>query len=185
MKKAIALALCAILLCCAVIVPAMASGTTMYVYTGNGKGLNLRDAPNGNKLALIPFGAAVINDEMVGVEPGWTHVTYNGMGGFVMSQYLSTQKLPKPVITMSDNPMDSNDLTSMFQGFTFVTPYTATLYPSSANAVLRWAPTKSAGIRERYVRGQQVTVIAESKYWVQARDEETGKVGFIWRNFVK
>ena len=185
MKKVIALALCAILLCCAVAVPAMAAGT-MYVFSENGKTVNLRNEPDAtvkNVLVAMPFGAAVYVDDMVGVPAGWTHVVYNNIGGFVMSRYLSAQKQAKPVITIDQNPKDSNDLNSMFRGFAQVTPYTATIVPGGANAVMRWAPTKSSGIRQKYVLGQQVTVIAESKYWVQARDEETGKVGFIWKNF--
>ena len=50
--------------------------TTMYVYTANGKPLNLRDAPSiiGNVMTQIPNGAAVrVNDVL---DETWDSVTY-------------------------------------------------------------------------------------------------------------
>ena len=74
--------------------------TTMYVYTANGKPLNMRDAPSiiGTIMTQIPNGAPVhVNDAY---DDSWYSVSYNGYTGYCMSRYLvSGWPTPTPYAT--------------------------------------------------------------------------------------
>lgn len=81
------------LLAAAMIVPAAAegenmSGTTMYVVNCN-DWVSLRSSPSKNaaRMAQVPLGAAVQNCESA--SSTFTHCTYNGMSGYVLTEYLS------------------------------------------------------------------------------------------------
>ncbi|HPS82108.1 MAG TPA: SH3 domain-containing protein, partial [Candidatus Limiplasma sp.] len=80
--------------------------TTMYVYTSNGKSLNMRDYPSmdGNVITRIPYGAKVtVDDGFVG--SSWAHVYYKNSDGYCMFRYLSTDKpSPNPQPTKSATP---------------------------------------------------------------------------------
>jgi len=85
-KRKLAFILAVALILC-IVTSAMAY-TTMYVYTANGKSLNLRDAPSysGGIMTTIPNGTAVrVNDSY---NPTWYSVTYGRYTGYAMSCYL-------------------------------------------------------------------------------------------------
>ena len=60
-----------------------ATNDTVYA----GVDLNLRDNPNGSKLATIPFGTSLARSETNGE---WDKVTYNGQTGYVKHLYVAT-----------------------------------------------------------------------------------------------
>ena len=63
-KRAMAALFALVLMVGLVLSPGASASTTMYVYTSNGKSLNLRDYPttDGNVITTIPFGAKVTVD---------------------------------------------------------------------------------------------------------------------------
>jgi len=68
-----------------------------YVYTSNGKPLNLRDGPGTGYgvVASIPYGATVHLNEYI--DQSWVEVDYNNQRGYVMGRYLTyEQPAPKP-----------------------------------------------------------------------------------------
>ena len=193
MKKIVALLLCAILLAGMVCTASAAvwEQNVKYVYSSNGKAVRLRAAAClGNNIILeVPYGAKVYDTQIAGGAAGWSYVTYNGKSGWMMSKYLvntrpTAKPTAKPTISPTD-PKNSTDLNGMFKGFAQVdSPYVATLVPTTATANLRWAPSKQSGIMEKLLYGHKVTVLATNRNWAQVRDEETGKVGFMWLPFV-
>lgn len=63
----------------------------MYVYTANGKTLNLREKGKSNAkiLRVIPWGAQV---KVLKSSGSWTKITYDGTTGYVVSKYLVSKR---------------------------------------------------------------------------------------------
>lgn len=187
MKKRSLAMLCAVVMLITVMLPlaALANMQYRYVYTSNGKSLNLRSAPvthANNRVTHIPYGAKVAVDSYVN-NSTWAYVKYNGMWGYVMTRYLvKNPPAPKPVF---NNTTGTNTGAAEFNGFV-ATSYKAAVRPSTPGGFvnLRWAPSKSEGIQARLTDGQILEVISENKTWAQVRVADTGAVGFIMRAFI-
>ena len=69
---------------------------TMYVTSTNGGNVNLRSgmSVNSTRMASLPVGTEVQAGE---ASNGWTPVVYNGMAGYIMNAYLTTQGSEAPV----------------------------------------------------------------------------------------
>jgi uncharacterized protein YraI len=186
MKKKIAFMLTVLLVVC--VAAAAAAYTTMYVYTSNGKPLNLRDAPSiiGSVLTQIPNGAAV--HVVDAYDDTWYYVSYNGYGGYSMARYLigatpSPTPTPYPVPTVTPYPGGfPNDIFFGFQA----TYYKALVRPSNPAGYvnLRWAPSLQADIHSRYYANAILTVMSQNSLWCQVLDEEGKIMGFMMRQFL-
>jgi len=156
------------------------ASTKMYVYTSNGKTLNLRDYPSkdGNIIANIPYGAEVSVDTGF-VGSSWSHVTYKNKTGYCMNRYLTSEK-PGPKPTTS--PTSSTTLYGKFTNCY----YTASVRPSSPGGFvhLRWAPSKNQPVQRNYYNGDQFTVIAQNGTWCQVYDEVNNISGFMMSSFL-
>ena len=100
--------LLSVLILLASLLPATASinspSSTMYVKTGNGKTLNLREQPDANAkvIAKIPYAAEVqVYADFLGMV--WYHVQYGMYNGYVKTEFLSDKK-PKPFVTPTPKP---------------------------------------------------------------------------------
>jgi len=193
MKKTLAFILAALL---AVSVwPAAMAYTTMYVYTSNGKPLNMRDAPSiiGSIMTQIPNGAAVrVNDAY---DDTWYSVTYNGYTGYSMSRYLvygwptptpyptpAPTYCPVPTVTPTPSAAFPNEIFFGFQP----TYYKALVRPSNPAGYvnLRWAPSLQAEINTHYYANTVLTVMSQNSLWCQVLDEEGHIMGFMMRQFL-
>ncbi len=168
--------------------PAQAN-TTMYVYTANGKSLNMRSAPitnANNKIANIPYGAAVSVEKTVDNKQ-WSYVSYDGHTGYVMTRYLvSGNPGPNPQTTTTTTTTSTTASATMsFSSFSQC-DYFATVRPSTPSGFvhMRWAPSKQQAIYCDYYAGATLEVIAQDATWAQVRDPETGAVGFMMREFL-
>ena len=205
MKKILAFIL-AVLLVVSVSAAAMAY-TTMYVYTSNGKPLNMRVAPSiiGSILTQIPNGAAVrVNDAY---DDTWYSVTYNGYTGYSMARYLVYSwptpyptptptywyptpaptywyPTPTPVPTATPAPYGAfpNDIFFGFQP----AYYKALVRPSNPAGYvnLRWAPSLQAEIHTHYYANTILTVMSQNSLWCQVLDEDGHIMGFMMRQFL-
>ena len=203
-KRLISLTLIAALT--AIFLPALAAADyyygTMYVYTDNGKSLNVRSDPStGNNI----IGSLKYGDEVTVVElrsNGWAQILWeqNAYGEFgaayVQSRFLVNYKpAPQPVQPTAAPASDAADyariLSSMNAEFRsarkVAIPYTVVARPSRASGWvnLRWAPTTEAERIATCKQGKKLTVLAELKNWYQVQDPETGMIGFISRQYVK
>ena len=202
MKKIISLILAVMLL--AVLASAAFSesqGTDMYVYTKNGKGLNVRSSmsteDDSNIIGSLPYGTKVIT---YGTRNGWALIDYGNSAGYIMYRFLVKEK-PAPYkdsgssssaqkTTESSSTKDASTVAQMnklVESAKFVTPYTVTVRPARASGwvYLRWFPSKSAEKLASYSANYELTVIAELKDWYQVSDPETGKVGFVYKSYVQ
>jgi uncharacterized protein YgiM (DUF1202 family) len=192
-KRLISLALATLLLVMAAI-PVAALGATWhaYVYTSNGKGLNLRPTPSTDldPIASIPYGAEVNLNGYI--DQTWVEVNYGKYHGYVMGRYLTydkpgpkptTKPWPKP--TPKPNPDSLTSLKKIFAGFTF-TSYAVQVRPGTPGGFvhMRWAPTKASDPIQDYHQNDTLTVIAQNKTWAQVVDPSTGITGFMMRVFL-
>ena len=206
MKKLSALLL-ALLLALAVLIPAAAEDNTpnatagyYYVYTENGKSLNVRDAPGGQAVGSLKYGTKVYCYYLDG-GTGWALITYSynkpGYGYGEYACYISNRYLvkskppanPADAFSYSDSKASSSNLADInkeFRSARKVTPYYVTVRPARVSGWvnLRWAPSLNAEIMATYKNNDRLLVINELTKWYQVEDPVTGNVGFINRPYV-
>ena len=200
-KRLISLALIAIMM--TMLIPALAAneGWTMYVYTDNGKSLNVRSSPStgNNIIGSLKYGEQV---EVVTINTNgwakilWAQSDYGEYGvAYVQSRFLLNYKptphMVQPTATPSPDTTDyAKEFSSMnaeFRSAKKVTaPYIVVARPSRASGWvnLRWAPTTKAERIATCKQGKELIVLEELKNWYQVQDPETGMIGFISRQYV-
>ena len=206
MKKRMIALLMALVLAAGLIPAALAEDNTTpesagyyYVYTENGKGLNVRATPGGDVVGSLKYGTRIYCYYRDGGN-GWALIDYyyNNPGygygtyaAFISSRYLRKSKPPaKPdssASSASSVPADSaTEINAEFRSAKKVTPFTVTIRPSRASGWvnMRWAPSKSAEIMATYKQNDKLLVIKETDNWYQVEDQDTGDVGFISKQFV-
>ena len=209
-KRLISLALVAVL--AAMLIPSMAFADyygTQWVYTDNGKSLNVRSAPNtgDNIIGSLAYAAEVTVVKML--DNGWAQILWeqNQYGEFgvayVQRRFLVNHKpssKPTPVqpsptaVPASGGSADSTNYTKEFSNMNSEfrsakkvdAPYTVVARPSRASGWvnLRWAPSTEAERIATCKQGKELTVLAEMKNWYQVQDPATGMIGFISRQYV-
>lgn len=189
MKKRSLAMLCVMVMLVTIALPLTALASSVkYVYTSNGKSLNMRSAPishANNKIASVPYGAKVTVDSYVNSKT-WAYVNYSGKWGYVMTRYLVAKKpADQPVRHTASTTTASTSNKSEYNGFV-TTSYTAIVRSSAPGGFvnLRWAPSKTEAIATRMIDGQKLEVIAQNNSWAQVRVPDTGMVGFIMRAFL-
>ncbi|MBR2822603.1 MAG: SH3 domain-containing protein [Clostridia bacterium] len=201
-KKILTLALAAILMI-GVSVPTVSHAWyNMYVYTENGKSLNVRSEPRtgNNVLWTVPYGEQVTVDYNLG--NGWTALMAAGAYEtvYVQTRFLVYEKpKAKPAqnntgssssTSGSTNPATNaataKELNKIFRTYKRVNPYKITVRPVRASGWvnLRFAPSKETEVMATYKANDQVTVIAELDGWYQVEDPNTGMVGYMSNQFV-
>ena len=207
-KKMISLALVAVL--AAMLIPVLAAADyygTQWVYTDNGKTLNVRSAPStgDNIIGHLKYGAEVTVVKML--DNGWAQILWeqNEYGEFgtayVQRRFLvNHQPTSQPVQPVQPSAPDSGstaaatDYAKMFTSMNtefrsakrVADPYIVVARPSRASGWvnLRWAPSTEAERIATCKQGKELTVLAELKNWYQVQDPETGMIGFISRQYV-
>ncbi len=207
MKRMISLALIAVLM--AMFLPALAAADSYYgtqwVYTDNGKSLNVRSSPNtgDNIIGSLKYGAEVTVIQMY--DNGWAQILWeqNQYGEFgaayVQRRFLvnhkpSSQPVQPTATPASGTSSDTADYAKAFSSMNaefksakkVAAPYTVVARPSRASGWvnLRWAPTTEAERIATCKQGKELTVLSELKNWYQVQDPETGMIGFISRQYV-
>ena len=169
-----------------------------YVYTENGKGLNVRSTPGGEIVGSLKYGTRIYCYYRDGGN-GWALIDYNynmpGVGYgtyacFISSRYLRKSKPPARPGSSSSSAKAAEDpeteINKEFRSAKKVEPFAVTVRPSRASGWvnLRWAPSKSAEVMATYRANDKLLVIKEMDNWYQAEDQDTGDVGFISKQFV-
>ncbi len=169
-----------------------------YVYTENGKGLNVRETPGGKVVGNLKYGTRVHVDAFT--DSNWALILYNYDNGYGKADYAafvnrrflqknrpaakgSTKNETKSVGSASDTLEDIN---KEFASAKKVTPYKVTVRPTRVSgwANMRWAPSQSAELMATYKANDQLLVIRELDNWLQVEDQDTGDVGFINKAFI-
>ena len=162
MKKVISLILAMMLLVLFTsAVMSESQGTDMYVYTKNGKPLNVRSSmsteDDNNIIGSLKYGTKVVT---YGHQDGWAIIDYGNTTGYIMYRFLVKEK-PDPYTgsnssssasTQKKTSFSTKDASTVAQLNTLVasakivTPYTVTVRPARASGwvYMRWFPSKSA-----------------------------------------
>ena len=196
MKRFVSMMLVALTLMLAAFVPAAMAGEEgpnahagyYYVKTGNGKGLNVRDNPNGKVVGSLKYGTRVYVDAFSDSE--WALITYrydNGHGKGDYAAYVSTRFLVR------NNPgkyqgASSSKSAAGVSGteIAVASPYTVVSRPDRASGWvnLRKAPSTDAKVLAKCYMGKTLTVLAELRGWYQVQDPATGVIGYISSRYV-
>lgn len=174
-----------------------------YVYTENGKTLNVRDTPGGTVVGRLKYGERIYCYYKDG-GTGWALIdfTYDKPGYgtgtyacFVSSRFLVKNKpvaRPKKssaadaatTTVVSADPIAV--INAEFASAKRVTPYKVTIRPSRTSGwvPMHWAPGSNTTIMATYGANAQLLVLKETNNWLQVEDQDTGDVGFISKTFV-
>lgn len=172
---------------------------TMYVYTENGKSLNVRSTPyvGNNIIGYAPYRSSV--QVIRFLDNGWACIAWYGGEAYVQSRFLQwyqpdpyTPVTPTatPAPTATAEPYTATDtlavLNAEFRTAKLVTPFSVTVRPSRASGWvnMRWAPSKDVEAIAQYRSGVKLTVIAETQSWYQVVDPDTESTGFIMKAYV-
>ena len=200
-KRIISLALIAIMV--AMFIPSFASADGWYVYTDDGKSLNVRSEPmkGDNIIGSLKYGDSV--SVRMTMANGWAVIDWvhaDNYVAYVQSRFLVNYKpapktASKSTSTSSTKTTSSNSsgnkggisgINTEFKAAKQVTPYTVVARPTRASGWvnLRWAPSTEAELITTCPQGKELTVIAELKSWYQVEDPDTGMIGFISSKYV-
>ena len=140
-----------------------AAGTTMYVRTNTGIGLNLRTAPSmkGSIITSFKPGTAV---KVLKKGNGWHHVSVNGQEGYMSSKFLAAQNVSytKPV----------NPFTAKLNNINGGSIVNFRLYPGMKTKIIRTYPV-----------GTEVKVLEMGENWSLV--EIDGQQGYVSTYFLK
>ena len=195
MKKALSLILMlTILASVSVIIPAAcADGQRYYVYTSNGKPLNLRVEPNKNARVIlkIPYGDEFWVFETLG--SGWAYGHWGGQFGYVMTRFLTKSKPgpnPKPQETETpeekERRKEEEKLAEELRSEREVSPFYVAVVATRATGWInfRVGPSKITTRLASYPDGKELIVQGETTNWYKAVDPDNNKLGYIHKNFV-
>ena len=175
-------------------------GTDMYVYTKNGKPLNVRSSmsteDDSNIIGSLKYGTKVVT---YGHQNGWAIIDYGNTTGYIMYRFLVKEKPAAYTASDSTAPTQKKSgfstkdastvaqLNTLVASAKIVTPYTVTVRPARASGwvYMRWFPSKSAETLASFRANYELTVIAELKDWYQVSDPESGKIGFVYKSYVQ
>ena len=158
-----------------------------YVKTGNGKGLNVRDNPNGKVVGNLKYGTRVYVDAFSDSE--WALITYrydNGHGKNDYAAYVSTRFLVRNNPGKFQGTSSSKSANDVKRTEKTVAPYTIVSRPVHATGWvnLRKIPSTDARVLTKCYSGKMLTVLAELDGWFKVEDPATGLVGYISSRYV-
>ena len=190
LKKILALTLAVViaLACTAVFAEEVEEDTTYWVFTDNGKELNVRNAPGGDIIGELKPGEQVavvsfINDE-------WAMITYRDEPGYVSTRFLikvDPEELKKVIeeeqSEITGDPM--TDIDAEFASAVDVDDYKITARPARVTSLvyMRWIPSETGRIITGYKATEQLIVLKELDHYLQVQDPDTGDVGYIHKKF--
>ncbi len=195
MKKMMSLVLALVIAagCVCVIGTASAAIETMYVKTGNGKTLNVRDIATGEVIGRLNYGDRV---GVTSYSGGWAFIVWGSVGDAkVMKKFLTATdpgKFEGPTnedgTVLQDSALGSETVEGMnkqYSAMKYVDSYTVLAVPANRTGTvnLRWGPSKYTNLVMKVPADYELTVLAESKNWIMCSDPATGKICYVARKY--
>ena len=172
---------------------------TMFVYTDNGKRLNVRSEPrvkNGNLLGRLNVGAKVKVLGIVVIDPDWAVIEYkkgpDGVG-YVQRRFLVTKKPGKSAEQIEKEKKEKEQKQNLEElnrqlasAKPVAEPFMIAVRASRASGWVnfRVGPGVAASRIASLPDGRELKVIGETAKWYQAIDSVSGKTGYISKNYV-
>ena len=187
-----------------------AEGSTMYVYTENGKALNVRSEPQrgDNIIGYLRYGTKVVT--ISGMASGWTEIYYGDSIGFVQSRFLvsskpaarsssAASKKSSPESSSSDASSSGSSLTQTEEKAKAdeLKAETASYAELSESLVLSVRPLRSSGWVNMYSgpgtgttrlasfsEGEQLIAVGETDNWYQVQGVDSDTNGYVLKSLV-
>ena len=193
LKRILSLTLAAVLalavFATAAFAEAIDEGVIYFVYTENGKDLNVRNAPNGEIIGSLHYGeevkvTAIINDYWALIE------FHDNVPGYVSSRFLVTvhpdeikKAIEEEQEQITGDPL--MDIDAEFASAVDVENYKITCRPARVTSVvsMRWIPSETGRVITRYKATEELIVLKEMDHYLQVQDPDTGDVGYIHKKF--
>ena len=167
---------------------------TMYVYTENKGKLNVRSEPKSgdNVIDQLEYGTEVIVESPVVIDPEWSCIRSKKAAsgiGYVMTRYLVNNK-PSDASKVAEEKERKANLEELNRQLksarSLETPLMLSVRASRASGWVnfRVGPGVAADRIASLPDGRELKAIGETDKWYQAIDLESGKTGYISKNFV-
>ena len=161
---------------------------TMYVYTQNGKSLNVRSEPytGDNIIGHVAFGDAV---DVVHFEGDWAEIAFGAAGhptAWVQSRFLqwyapTSKPTPKP-----DEDSEAKKMQAELASEVEIEPLAVQAHATRASGWvnMRKSPSKETKRIQTCADGSSLTAFAETTNWYRVTDPATGNSGYIRKDFL-
>lgn len=191
LKKILALTLAVViaLACTAVFAEEVEEDTTYWVFTDNGKELNVRNAPGGDIIGKLKYGEKVTVVSFINGE--WAAINYKDSElGYVSTRFLIKadpeevkRLIEEEQSEITGDPM--TDINTEFASAVDVDDYKITARPARVTSLvyMRWIPSETGRIIIGYKATEQLIVLKELDHYLQVQDPDTGDVGYIHKKF--
>ena len=194
MKRTLALLLIlAVIVSACVIIPVTSSAEAlpMYVITQGNRKLQVRSSPETHAKNVI---GKLSRGDKVMVEfinsSGWAVILYKNKEAYVQARYLSDKK-PSPDTTPAPKPDDSKakeeqeKLNKELESEKEVDPFYVASRPNRASGWVNFRVGPSTSTSRIYTlpANRELIVIGETNNWYRARDPETGKIGYVAKEY--
>ena len=165
---------------------------TMFVYTENGKPLNVRSEPRtgDNVIGQLEYGASVYVKVFNG---DWCGIQYHSVIGWVQSRFLQWSApdprpappapTPEPAPAPEPEPDPGEE---ELQNEVTITPVQVQVVAgrSSGWADMRILPSRDSRRVQYCTDGMQLTAFAETPNWFHVTDPGSGSIGYILKDFL-
>ncbi len=163
---------------------------TMFVYTENGKTLNVRSSPEtgDNIIGQLSYGTQV---NVTGFEGNWARIDYLGGTAWVQSHFLQWYAPgPKPTPQPAPEPVPDPETEQMNAELLSEVNIPRTIVQAQARRTTGWVnmrvyPSKKTGCVQTCSDGAQLIAFAETINWYHVIDPATGNNGYIRKDFLK
>ena len=191
LKKILALTLAVViaLACTAVFAEEVEEDTTYWVFTDNGKELNVRNAPGGDIIGKLKYGEKVTVVSFINGE--WAAINYKDSElGYVSTRFLIKadpeevkRLIEEEQSEITGDPM--TDINAEFASAVDVDDYKITARPARVTSLvyMRWIPSETGRIIIGYKATEQLIVLKELDHSLQVQAPDTGDVGYIHKKF--
>ncbi len=174
-----------------------AQPVTMYVYTDNGGSLNVRSEPfikSGNIIGKLDYGASVTVLGSVVIDPSWLVIRYSKGPegcGYVQGRYLvaskpAAKKKDQKTEEQKKKEKELEELNRQLKTFrTLDTPKLILVRTTRSSGWInfRVGPGVASDRIASFPDGTQLKAIGETEKWWQAIELNSGKVGYISKNY--
>ena len=196
MKKTFAMLLVLVLLVSiCVIIPAvsLAEPLPMYVYTENGKTVNVRSTPEkgNNVIGRLAYGEKVMVEFINST--GWGVVIYNGHEAYVQARFLQDNP-PGPKPTLSPQEKEERELNieqdklnkELESEREIEEPFYIAVRATRTTGWINFCvgPSKITSRIASFPDSKELIALGETTNWYRARDPETQKIGYIHKNYI-
>lgn len=172
--------------------------STMYVKTDNGEKIKVRSRPtvNSKSVGYVRYRQKVKVDQSYTGKEGWSKILFgDDTKGYLQTRYLVSKDpgsyrkgTPKPTADPKKQAAElqrkQEELDKELKSEKEVAPFYIQVQPEQASGTVnfRVGPSTLSSKIAAYPSGKELIAIGETNKWWRAKDEESGKIGYIFKS---